>query len=623
MVIAAVLAITLDPALRMLFTRRKKFRFQPSWLCRSVNAVTVGKIHEEEKHAISRALIRLYQPVAGWALRWNWVVIGAAIVLVAVTVPVFQKLGSEFMPPLEEGSILYMPSTAPGISVTEAQKVLQVTDRILKQFPEVDRVLGKAGRAETATDPAPLSMLETVIILKPASQWRRIDTWYSGWAPDWAKNVLRHFTPDHLSQEELINQMNAALAVPGLANAWTMPVKGRTDMLTTGMRTPVGLKISGGDVQQIEKLGIQAESLLRQVNGTRSVFAERSAGGYFLDINWNREELARYGVSMEQAQTVVQNAIGGENVTTVLQGRGRYPVSVRYLRDFRTDIDALGRVLVPVSKQGQVPLAQLAGIDLASGPAMLRNENGLLTGYVYADVSGRDHNSYVEEAEQLLREKLKLPSGYSISWSGQYEAMQRVRQRLTYVVPITLLLILLLLYANTRSLTKTFIVLLAVPFSAIGAVWLLYLLGYNMSVGVWVGLIALLGVDAETGVFMLLYLDLAYEQAKQQRRLRSLQDLQDAILQGAVKRLRPKVMTVAAAFLGLIPIMWSTGAGADVMKRIAAPIIGGILTSFILELVVYPALYQIWKWNFELKHAPQFLSAAAPNTLSAPDISPQ
>jgi Cu(I)/Ag(I) efflux system membrane protein CusA/SilA len=623
MVIAAVLAITLDPALRMLFTRRKKFRFQPSWLCRSVNAVTVGKIHEEEKHAISRALIRLYQPVARWALRWNWVVIGAAIVLVAVTVPVFQKLGSEFMPPLEEGSILYMPSTAPGISVTEAQKVLQVTDRILKQFPEVDRVLGKAGRAETATDPAPLSMLETVIILKPASQWRRIDTWYSGWAPDWAKNVLRHFTPDHLSQEELINQMNAALAVPGLANAWTMPVKGRTDMLTTGMRTPVGLKISGGDVQQIEKLGIQAESLLRQVNGTRSVFAERSAGGYFLDINWNREELARYGVSMEQAQTVVQNAIGGENVTTVLQGRGRYPVSVRYLRDFRTDIDALGRVLVPVSKQGQVPLAQLAGIDLASGPAMLRNENGLLTGYVYADVSGRDHNSYVEEAEQLLREKLKLPSGYSISWSGQYEAMQRVRQRLTYVVPITLLLILLLLYANTRSLTKTFIVLLAVPFSAIGAVWLLYLLGYNMSVGVWVGLIALLGVDAETGVFMLLYLDLAYEQAKQQRRLRSLQDLQDAILQGAVKRLRPKVMTVAAAFLGLIPIMWSTGAGADVMKRIAAPIIGGILTSFILELVVYPALYQIWKWNFELKHAPQFLSAAAPNTLSAPDISPQ
>jgi len=602
MVIAAILAITLGPALQMMFTRRKKFRFQPAWLCRAANALVVGTVRAEEKHPISRLLIRWYQPVAAWALRWNWAVITVAVLLVAVTIPVFQKLGSEFMPPLEEGSILYMPSTAPGISLTEAQKVLQVTDRILKQFPEVDRVLGKAGRAETATDPAPISMLETVIILKPHSQWRKVDTWYSSWAPEWARSVLRHVTPDHISQEELISQMNDALKVPGLANAWTMPIKGRTDMLTTGVRTPVGLKISGADVQQIEKIGLEAETLLHSVSGTRSVFAERTGGGYFLDIEWNRDELARYGLSMEEVQKVVQNAIGGENVTTVVQGRERYPVNVRYMRDFRSDITALGRVLVPsAGGQRQIPLAQLATIRPATGPAMLRNENGLLTGYIYADITDRDPSNYVEEARQLLRDKLKLPAGYSISWSGQYEAMQRVAQRLKFVVPLTLLLIVVLLYMNTRSLTKTFMVLLAVPFSAIGAVWLLYLLGYNMSVAVWVGLIALLGVDAETGVFMLLYLDLAYEQAKREGRMRTLAELQEAIFQGAVKRLRPKFMTMAAAFLGLVPIMWSTGAGSDVMKHIAAPMIGGIITSFLLELVVYPAVYQIWKWNFEVK----------------------
>jgi Cu(I)/Ag(I) efflux system membrane protein CusA/SilA len=396
--------------------------------------------------------------------------------------------------------------------------------------------------------------------------------------------------------------MNNTLKVPGVANAWTMPVKGRTDMLTTGMRTPVGLKISGADVRQIESIGIQVESLLSSVKGTRSVFAERTGGGYFLDFDWNREELARYGLSMEEAQQVIENAIGGENVTTAVQGRERYPVNVRYMRDFRGDLSALGRVLVSASGgQKQVPLAQLASIKAASGPSMVRDENGLLTGYVYVDIAGRDPNGYVSEANSFLREKLKLPPGYSISWSGQHEAMQRVRERLKLVVPLTLLLILLLLYMNTRSLTKTFIVVLAVPFSAIGAVWFLYLLGYNMSIAVWVGLIALLGVDAETGVFMLLYLDLAYEQARREGRMRNLADLQEAILQGAVKRLRPKFMTVAAAFLGLVPIMWATGTGSDVMKHIAAPMIGGILTSFLLELVVYPPVYQIWKWNFEVK----------------------
>jgi Cu(I)/Ag(I) efflux system membrane protein CusA/SilA len=391
-------------------------------------------------------------------------------------------------------------------------------------------------------------------------------------------------------------------------------------MLTTGVRTPVGIKISGADVQQIEKIGVQAEALLNSVSGTRSVFAERTGGGYFLDIDWDRDELARNGLRMEEVQMVVQNAIGGENVTTVVQGRERYPVNVRYMHDFRSDLSALGRVLVTASGgQRQIPLAQLATIRPTSGPAMLRNENGLLTGYVYVDITGRDPSGYVEEARQLLRDKLKLPAGYSVAWSGQYEAIERVAQRLKLVVPLTLFLILVLLYMNTQSLTKTFIVLLAVPFSAIGAVWLLYLLGYNMSVGVWVGLIALLGVDAETGVFMLLYLDLAYEQAKREGRLRTLQELQEAILQGAVKRLRPKFMTVAAAFLGLAPIMWSTGSGSDMMKHIAAPMIGGIITSFLLELVVYPAVYQIWKWNFEIKRqlSPEFTLAADANAVSS------
>ncbi len=602
MIIAAVLAITLDPALRLLLTHMKNFNFHPAWLCKATNAVVVGTIHSEEKHPISRVLIRLYEPVASWTLRWKWAVIGAAFALIIATIPVYFKLGSEFMPPLEEGSILYMPTTMPGISITEAQKLLQVTDRIIKQFPEVDRVLGKAGRAETSTDPAPLSMLETVIILKPKSEWRRADTWYSSWSPEWLKSILRHITPDHLSQEEVISQMNDALAIPGVANSWTMPIKGRIEMLSTGLRTPVGLKISGADLDTIEEIGAQIESVLPSVKGTRSVFAERTGSGYFLDFEWNREALARYGLSVEEAQEVVSKAIGGENVTTTVEGRERYPVNVRYMRDFRADLGTLGRVLVPASEgKRQIPLSQLATVNVASGPSMIRDEDGLLTGYVYVDVAGRDQNGYIEEATRLLREKVKLPPGYAVSWSGQYEATQRMKERLIVVVPLTLFLVLFLLYLNTRSITKTCIVLLAVPFSAIGAFWFLYVLGYNMSIGVWVGLIALLGVDAETGVFMLLYLDLAYEQARKEGRLRSLADLQDAIRYGAVRRLRPKFMTVATTFFGLVPIMWSIGTGSDVMRRIAAPMVGGIFTSFLLELLVYPAIYQIWKWNFELK----------------------
>jgi Cu(I)/Ag(I) efflux system membrane protein CusA/SilA len=527
-------------------------------------------------------------------------VLAVCVVLMLATIPVFIMLGSEFMPPLDEETLFYMPTTMPGISINQAQKMLQLTDRIIQQFPEVDRVLGKAGRAETSTDPAPLSMLETVIVLKPKDQWRMVPTWYS-WLPDWMKAPFRHITPDRITTEELVEQMNQALKLPGLSNAWTMPIRGRIDMLTTGIRTPVGLKISGPDLSIIEDIGTQVEFQLASLKGTRSVFAERTSGGYFLDFIWNRDELARYGLTVNDAQTVVQNAIGGENVTRTIEGRERYPVNVRYLPDFRADIGSLGRVLVPVSGERQIPLSQLASIQPKSGPAMVRDEDGLLTGYVYVDLAGTDPQSYIREAQGLLRDIIELPAGYSMAWSGQFEAMERSRQRLLLIVPVTAFMIVLLIYLNTRSWVKTAIVLLAVPFSAIGAVWLLWLLGYNMSVGVWVGMVALLGVDAETGVFMLLYLDLAYEEAKRENRMRSLADLHAAIQQGAVKRLRPKFMTMATTAIGLIPVMWSTGTGADVMKRIAAPLIGGIFTSFLLELLVYPVIYEIWKWNFEMR----------------------
>jgi Cu(I)/Ag(I) efflux system membrane protein CusA/SilA len=604
MIVAAVLAITLDPAMRLLFTHMEAFEFRPRWLARAATAVLAGKIHPEERHPLSRSLIRIYEPVCRWSLRWKWAVIAAAAAAVLLTIPVFRRLGSEFMPPLDEGSLFYMPSTLPGISLTEAQRLLQVQDRIIKSFPEVETVLGKAGRAETATDPAPLSMMETVIILKPREQWRPVRTWYSDWAPEWLKSLLRHITPDRISVEQLTEELDQALKLPGVSNAWTMPIKARIDMLTTGVRTAVGVKVSGADVERIEQIGRELERILSEVPGTRSVFSERTGGGYFLDVVWDRQQLARYGLTVDEAQMVVTSAIGGESVTTTVEGRERYPVNVRYFRDYRSSLDKLNRVLVPAADgRFQVPLGQLAEIRLSSGPGMLRNENGMLTGYVYVDVAGRDLGSYVAEARRRVAESLKLPPGYSIQWSGQYEAMERVQERLAIVLPLTLFLVLMLLYANTRSLTKTMIVLLAVPFSAVGAIWLLHLLGYNMSIAVWVGLIALMGVDAETGVFMLLYLDLAYEQARREGRLRNLADLREAIVHGAVKRIRPKFMTVATMFAGLLPIMWSTGTGADVMKRIAAPMIGGIFTSFVLELVVYPAIYEVWKWHFELKRS--------------------
>ena len=602
MIVAAVLALTLDPAMRLLFTRMKNYAFRPAWLARIANGILVGTIHSEETHPISRILIWAYEPICAWALRLKWLVLAAVVATVALTVPVFERLGSEFMPPLDEGTLLYMPSTLPGISVGEAQRLLQTQDKIIKQFPEVETVFGKSGRAETSTDPAPFSMMETVIVLKPHDEWRHVDAWYSDSAPEWLKPVLRRITSDRLSTDQLVQQMNDALKLPGTSNAWTMPIKARIDMLTTGVRTPVGIKIYGANIHEIERIGTEIESVLPQVFGTRSVFAERTSGGYFVDFDWKRDELARYGLSIDDAQMVVMSAIGGDTVTTTIEGRERYAVNVRYFRDYRSDLDRLRRVMVPaMDGRMQIPVGQLATVKLVNGPAMLRDENGLLAGYVYVDVAGRDIGGYVTDAKRVIAEHVTLPARYSLSWSGQYEAMERVKERMKLVLPVTAFLVITLLYMNTQSLAKTLIILLAVPFSAVGAVWLLNLLGYNMSIGVWVGLIALMGVDAETGVFMLLYLDIAYEDARREGRLRSAGDLRDAIMHGAVKRIRPKFMTVAVMFMGLVPIMWSAGVGADVMKRIAAPMIGGIFTSFVLELVVYPAIYEIWKWHFGLK----------------------
>jgi Cu(I)/Ag(I) efflux system membrane protein CusA/SilA len=570
--LAAILALTLDPALRMLFTRVDFVSFRPRWLASLFNHVTVGRYYPEEKHPVSRTLFALYEPVCRAVLRHPRTTLAAATLLLVTAVPAYLALGHEFMPPLNEGTILYMPTTLPGISVGEASRLLQAQDRLLKAFPEVETVHGKAGRADTSTDSAPFSMMETVVTLKPTDQWRPGVTW-----------------------DSLVAEMHQALQIPGTTNAWTMPIKNRIDMLTTGIRTPVGVKVFGPDLAEIEALGQHVERILRDVPGTRSVFAERVAGGYFVDFDLKREELARHGLTVAAVQDVILSAVGGENVTTTIEGRARFPVNVRYPRELRDDLDALGRILVATPAGASIPLSQVAEVRTVTGPSMIRNENGLLVGYVYVDITGRDVGGYVEEAKRAVAAQLAPKPGYSLEWSGQYENLARVRERLQVVVPLTLFLIFFLLYMNTRSLARTAIVLLAVPFSVIGAVWLLWFLGYNVSIAVWVGVIALMGLDAETGVFMLLFLDLSWDEAKREGRLRTLADVHEAIVHGAVKRLRPKMMTVTAAIIGLLPILWSTGTGADLMKRVAAPMVGGLVSSFALELLVYPAVYLLWR----------------------------
>ncbi len=624
MAIAAILAITLDPAMRMLFTRMEPLRVRWRWLparwrapaSKALTTLAVGTYYPEEQHPVSKALFRAYEPACRWVLRRRRLVLGIAGTLgvwaLLNVVGMFSQLqipgtlirGFEDMPRLWEGALLYMPQTyQPGIGVTEAQRLLQIQDTILRQAPEVERVFGKAGRIESPTDPAPLSMMETVVTLKPEREWRVKHRWYS-WLPQPLQAPFRRFWPDHPSWEELVygpNGLDQMLQIPGVGNTWTMPIENRINMLSTGVRTSIGVKVLGSDLREIERIGIQLEQLLRTIRGAQSVIAERVTGGHFVDIDLQREELARYGLSVADAQMIVSSAIGGENITTTIEGRERYPVNVRYPRELREDVEQLRRVLVSTPAGQQIPLAQIAQITLRDGPAMIRDENGLLAAYVYVSVVGRDMGSYVIEAKRVVAQRLTLPPGYALIWSGRYEGMLRVKERLKVVVPLTLFLICLLLYLNTRSWTKTAIVLLAVPFSVIGAVLLLWLLHYNISIAVWVGMIALMGLDAETGIFMLLFLDLAYQDAVQRGRLRTEADLEEAIVHGAVKRIRPKLMTVMAAFMGLLPIMWATGTGADMMKRIAAPMVGGLVTSFILELLVYPVIYATWKWHVDMQ----------------------
>ncbi|MBP7863998.1 efflux RND transporter permease subunit [bacterium] len=600
MAVAALLAITLDPALRMLFSRMKDFTFKPKWIAGFANTVLVGKYYPEEKHPISRLLFRIYEPMVLFVLNYTKTTIFASIVLLLLTIPIYLKLGSEFMPPLNEGAYLYMPTTFPGMSVGEAKRLIQKQDEIIMSFPEVATVHGKAGRAETSTDSAPFSMVETTVVLKPKETWPKVERWYSD-LPQFMHPLFTWISPDHRTFDELKAAMNEKLKFAGFPNIWTMPIKNRIDMLSTGIRTPVGIKVLGPDLNVIQTISEKIEATVQKIEGTQTVYAERTSGGYYLDIIFNREELARYGISMEEAQMVVASAIGGENISTTIEGRERYPINIRYARAFREDVDTIKRVLISTPQGTHIPIAQLAEIKMVEGPAMIRNENGMLAGFVYVDIEGRDVGGYVKEAKELVEAKVRVPEGYSLNWSGQFENMVRVKDRLKIVVPLTLFLIAMLLYMNTRSWVKTGIIMLAVPFSLIGAIWLLYALDYNISIAVWVGMIALMGLDAETGVFMLLYLDLAYEERVCAGKMRTKEDLKEAIIHGAVKRIRPKMMTVMAAFMGLLPIMWAMGAGSDVMKRIAAPMVGGLVTSFALELLVYPAIYFIWKWKFVMK----------------------
>ena len=552
MLFATALSVTLAPVLMVLLIR--------------------GKIRPEAKNPLNRWLIALYRPLLSGALRGRWLTVGVAVAAVAVTVPVFSRLGAEFMPPLNEGTILYMPTTIPGLSIPEATKVLQAQDQLLTTFPEVERVFGKMGKAPTATDPAFVGMAEITVTLKPEAQWRPGMTW-----------------------DRLLDEMDAKLRIPGFPNIWWMPIQTRTEMITTGVRSPVGIKVLGPDLKTIERIGLEVERALATVPGTRSAFAERLNEGYYLDVIVNRREAARHGLTIGDVQAVITSAIGGETVTTTVEGRERYPVNVRYKRELRDDPDRLKRVLIPTPSGAQIPLEQIAELVITQGPTSIADEAGALAGLVSVSVGGRDLRGYVEDAQHAVRDQVTVPSGYRLIWTGQYEHLVRAEERLKLVIPVTLAVILLLLYLNFRSLAKSLIVLLSVPFAVIGAIWYLHFLGYNLSVAVWVGIIALAGVAAETGVVMLVYLDEAYERRVREGRMATAQDLRDAIIEGAVQRVRPKMMTVAAIMGGLLPIMWTTGTGADVMKRIAAPMIGGMLSSTVLTLLVIPVLYALWR----------------------------
>jgi Cu(I)/Ag(I) efflux system membrane protein CusA/SilA len=613
MAAAALLSITLAPVLMGYLIR--------------------GRIRPEEENPINRFFIRIYHPVIDFVIRWRWAVIGTAGVLIIwvffpwnrlitnylpqplrpISVAIgklfpYQNLGSEFMPPLYEGDLLYMPTTFPGISTTKAREILQQTDQIIKSFPEVHHVFGKVGRAETATDPAPMDMVETTIMLKDEKDWPKVDI------KDQNGKTVAH---RKRTVDELTNDLNAAIQFPGLNNAWTMPIKTRIDMLATGIKTPVGIKVAGPDLAELERIAEQIETIVRQVPGTSSVFAERVMGGNYIEFNINRDEIARYGLAIGDVQEVLEVALGGMPLTTTVEGLERYSINLRYDRDFRENLDALRQIIIPTPTGAQIPLGQLAKLNVVRAPMGIKSEAAVPNAWIYIDVKNIDIGTYVKMAQRAVNEaiaskRITMSSGYNIFWSGQFEYMQRAQQRLMIVIPVTLLIIVLIIYLNTRSLVGTAIIMLSVPLALVGSFWLLYLASYNLSVAVWIGLIALAGVSAETGVVMLLYLDLAYQQWTREGRMRTAVELRDAIYHGAVKRVRPKTMTAAVIIGGLLPILWSHGAGADVMKRIATPMIGGIVTSTIMELLVFPAIFFIWRSRKLAQHPASVAAEVVP-----------
>ncbi|MGQ9921759.1 MAG: efflux RND transporter permease subunit, partial [Desulfobacca sp.] len=546
-----------------------------------------GRIPREERNPISRWTMAAYRPILNICTQFPKITIGLALLILVVTAYPLLQLGSEFMPALDEGELLYMPTTMPGISITKAKELLQQTDRIIRTFPEVEYVFGKVGRAETATDPAPLSMIETTIKLKDRSQWR----------------------PGYTTAR-LIQELDQAVKIPGLANSWGYPIKIRIDMLSTGFKTPVGLKFLGPDLEVLNRLAGEAEAILKEVPHTASAFAERTLGGYYVDFEINRQEAARYGLTVGAIQEVIAAALGGQTITTTVEGLARYPVNLRYYQDYRQDLPALQRILIPTPGGAQIPMAQVAAIRVRQGPPMIRSEDARPTAWVYVDIADIDVGTYVKQAQAAIAARLQLPPGYTLIWSGHYEYMERARQKLQVIIPITIAFIALLMYLATGSLVKVVIIIFSLPFSLVGGIWLIYLLGYNISLGVVVGIIALLGLDAETGVIMLLYQDIVYNRHLQEGRLRNRKELLAAVREGALMRLRPKLMTVLANIVGLLPVMWAVGTGAEVAKRVAAPMVGGVTTSFMLELLVYPAIYFLWKWHCEVKH--QKFQAATP-----------
>ena len=651
MAFAALVSITLAPALMAVFIR--------------------GKIKHEKDHPVSRAMISVYRPFAWVALKNPKTTIAIGLAAVLSAVPMAMRLGNEFMPPLNEGDMLYMPTTFPNISIEEAKRYLQVQDRLIRSMPEVERVFGKAGRSETPTDPAPLSMVETVVKLKPRAEWRMVDQprWYSSWAPSWLKPVFRPLWPDRhrISWQELTDELNRRVQMPGWTNAWTMPIKTRIDMLSTGIRTPIGVKIFGASLDTIERIGMDLERTISRVPNTRSVYSDRSTGGFYLDIIPNREALARYGLTLGEVQDVIEAAVGGQPIEVTVEGRNRFSINVRYPRELRQDVERLRHVLVPLhgaaasSSSGEasmgagparsvtmggsgdmgetppagnalplgpsggagigawpeprgphVPLGQVADIRIVTGPPMIRDEAGMLVGYVYVDMDAakRDIGGYVDDAKRAVEKEMKLPAGYFLKWTGQYELLQQMQARMRFLVPLTLVIVLLLLYMNFGNLVEALIVLCSVPFALVGSIWLMALLHYNLSTAVWVGIIALVGLAAQTGVVMVVYCDSAYHRYKAQGRIRDLDDIVEATLEGSVQRVRPKLMTVATMMIGLVPLLWSQGAGADVMKRVAAPMVGGLFTSAFLTLEIIPVVYTYWRYA-QLKREQRRLQVVA------------